>query len=274
MSSPASNFSARQLVLFFLISVCVFLLFRWDMNTWIRHNVDAMIAQHHLNISYDGLQLSRGGIVFTGVDIQLPTKTLSIDRVAIAPAWSEWMSMQWGLKLTAKNKFLACSGLISADGEQIQLQHAYMYIDMPAAQAWLAQPLPVQLHGNIQLQSGLILFDNASGMSLHGDMELNWNKAEVMWAQQAYPLGDYKSQINITKQLLVWSISGGRDLLLNGKGQLVLQQGRLMNSSLTGDVDIAIDMHSALKQLLPVHLQHVHLSGRLASPQWQLSSSQ
>lgn len=267
--SRIKQWSQKQLVVFFVVALLVFTVGRWDMQSWVQSRLDTAILQSGLNIDYEDLTLRGLSLQLHGVNVMLAdmSHSMPLDMVQIALTWSSvWHGT---VQLYAENTWLQATTNISLDDGAIDVRGLEVQCDVAQAQAWYGAniALPFSVLGQLHI-TGDMAIDKTAGIAQAADLKATLISASVAMMQQNYALGDYALVWQLHEQVGDWSLSGGEQVAMEGKGVVNVASRLPMQWPLTGVVDMTAGADSPIVSLLPQNGRHITLTGTLGAPRW------
>ena len=263
------SWSQKQLVVLFVVALLVFTVGRWDMQSWVQSRLDTAILQSGLNIDYEDLRLRGLSLQLRGVNVALADMPhpMALDMAQIALTWSSlWHG---AVQLQAENTWLQATTNISLNDGAIDVQDLEVQCDVAQAQAWYgaAMSLPFSVLGQLHV-AGNMAIDKTTGIAQTADLKATLISASVAMMQQHYALGDYALVWQLHEQVGDRLLSGGEQVVVEGKGVVNVTSSMPMQWPLTGAVDMTAGAESPLVSLLPQSGQHITLAGTLGAPRW------
>jgi len=261
----------KQLSLLFIVSLIFFSIFRWDIEPWVQRKLDFAIAQNHLNITYDTLDLHPTSLELSNVYLRLldMPKPLLLGDVYLQLDWSALWKMRRAVSVKIKNSFIQMSTSISSHSTSIMLANLTGQLDVRAAQAWYGQPSLAQAAGNVYWQ-GEVKINSSTGRPIQTDLQIRWQDATLHMMQQSYILGNYALNLKQTEQSQVWTLQGGEQLQTKGSGTLHINHNSPFMWKLQGNIDVKTSKNTPLAAILPKTEGKVKITGTLGQPQWTL----
>ncbi len=261
----------KQLSLLFIVSLIFFSIFRWDIESWVQRKLDFAIAQNHLDITYDTLDLHPTSLELSNVYLRLldMPKPLLLGDVYLQLDWSALWKMRLAVSVKIKNSFIQMSTSISSHSTSIMLTSLTGQLDVRAAQAWYGQTSLAQAAGNVYWQ-GNIKINSSTGRPIQTDLQISWQDATLNMMQQSYILGNYVLNLKQTEQNQVWTLQGGEQLQTKGSGTLQINRNPPFMWKLQGNIDVKTSENTPLAAILPKTKGKVKITGTLGQPQWTL----
>ncbi|HID37787.1 MAG TPA: hypothetical protein EYP39_10535 [Ghiorsea sp.] len=264
-------FSVRLLLSVFIISLLVFMLLRWDVSSFLRHQIDNAAKQEGYTLIYDEVSISGLSIVLQPITIQQgKAMSIQLDKIQLSPSFSQLTSGILGLDINTTWLGNPISATVVQDGDVIQLLNIDAMIDVSRLDDL---NIPVQLSGLMHLQGELQLLQS-TGQPQSGRLTLTWNNAKAGLAAPEFTLGDYQVNINSVddvSQPWQWAISGGSGVALNGSGTLLANNPDPKRWAVTGLVDANIDnsnpsLAMMMQGVMGSNQAKFRISGSLGAP--------
>ncbi|HIP07154.1 MAG TPA: hypothetical protein EYG66_04710 [Mariprofundaceae bacterium] len=264
-------FSVRLLLSIFIISLLVFMLLRWDVSSFLRHQIDNAAKQEGYTLIYDEVSISGLSIVLQPITIQQgKAMSIQLDKIQLSPSFSQLTSGILGLDINTTWLGNPISATVVQDGDVIQLLNIDAMIDVSRLDDL---NIPVQLSGLMHLQGELQLLQS-TGQPQSGRLTLTWNNAKAGLAAPEFTLGDYQVNINSVddvSQPWQWAISGGSGVALNGSGTLLANNPDPKRWAVTGLVDANIDnsnpsLAMMMQGVMGSNQAKFRISGSLGAP--------
>jgi len=271
IESSIKPWSKKQLIVLFVVALLTFSVGRWDMQSWVQARLDTALLQSGLNIHYTDLSLHGLSLQLAGVNVASPDMPheMALDTVQISMnASTLWHG---AIQLHAENAWLQAAANVSLADGVIDVQGLDVQCDVAQAQAWYgaAMALPVTVLGQLHV-TGEMAIDKLTGIAQTADVKATLLDASVDMMQQRYALGDYALTWRLHEQVGDWLLSGGKQVVIEGKGVVSVVSNMPMQWPFTGEVDMTAGAESPLVSLLPPNGQHITLAGTLGVPRWTM----
>ena len=263
------NWSNKQLCFIFIGFTVLLTILRWDSEAWIQSEIDKVIAQNNLNITYQTLDLNGTKLQLSDVYLHVPNmpKPLQLDSVQLQFDWSELWHGRLAILANINNSFMHMSTLLSMHNPYINLSNMIGKVNVQAAQAWYGKETFAQGTGSITWH-GNAGINISTGLPIKTDLQVRWQNANVHIMQQDYALGDYALKLTQSENNQIWSLQGGEQLQIQGNGTLHMNHPSALMWPLQGNVDVQVSPTSPLSALLPKTVTKIQLRGVLSQPQW------
>ena len=242
MKKSAARASNRQLFFIFILSLPVFLLFRWDSSTWLKEKVDAASKESGYGVTYSHISLSGLGVEFQGLSLsKTNTPTLHFDSIAASLSVSHLLSAHLAADIDAVWQGNPVTFTVAQDGEQIVITNIEAVIDLNRVET-LKQSVPAQLAGLVEARGEVTINQTTQlPQSLH--LNVLWNQAMAGLATPEFTLGDYTAQLDSNEDAgkpWAWNISGGSGVALQGQGSIFPQNPNPNLWGINGSLDVNV----------------------------------
>jgi hypothetical protein len=232
------NNKFRDMLLFLGIGVMAMLIFlwlRWEPEPWLRSQLDANGLSR--SVQFASASKSKLGLRIQGVRISSQAGVVSLKEVMIYPAWRGMLSGKPAVRVLCR---LDAGGEISAvlSVRENVFQASEIQSSIPASVVQSFSPVTLGgLLGSVQ-SSGAFSYHLVKGRPLMVNVQLAWRGAGLDFINQGKPLGDYVFLLSGDEKRLEWSMEGGEELGINGRGSVAPTAGAIQGWRLDGGVEV------------------------------------
>lgn len=284
MISPSAppHASRWQILLVFIIALLLFISLRWQPEAWLRSQINTQAQQHAIILSYKHLHMHGLSIEATSFSLQRAERSspIMLDSLRLTPDWSSLLRGHIAVQVHARWQAQDIHATIIKQDNTIILRDILAKIDATHLQPILAKniPLPLNIHGNIQLSGSMLL--NTNIHPLGGSIKLSWDTASIRLSASHIALGNYQlilqsptknnPEDNRKNHTWQWDLTGGNAFMLSGKGSIDTSSQQPQVWPLTGTIRMQANKEARiLADLLGNKATEFHLSGNVRQPHLQ-----
>jgi len=257
------------LLLVFCLALILFLLMRWQPESWLRGQIDEAGRANGLQIVYqkldlDGLTVHLQQLSLSGGGLPVPVK---LEQLTIAPAWGEWLHLRSSIRLQMRSQGMQLSMLLNSQGQLLAFHDVKFESDVAHIVASSGYSLPVQLAGTL-LISGDLLYDRNLQRPVGGKLIADLQQAAASFSGKPEALGSATLSVENLDAAGPWHwlLNSGEGLIATGKGSLAMPAAAPALWQLDGRLDVrAGDSLPASFKVFLSQPMHFNVAGSLAT---------
>lgn len=241
------HLSWLQVVVLFVLTALVFVMMRWDKESWLDQQLHDFVSQQQLPMSWQQLNFSGTELTLEQVQWTDPRsqQTIQLAQVTASPVWGDWLQAKAAVHLETEWMQQPMSLNLVQNDAYTELNEIQVQMDL----GQVVQMLPVdtsmlsELSGQAVMQGSVKL--DASGLPVDGVLNVSVGAAEIAAMGVKLTLADTTVDLQHQqdgKWLWLAGAHGGVDLKANGF--VYINQPDPMNWSVEGDVGIQVTEQS------------------------------
>ncbi len=225
MNIGSAGLSKWQLAFVFPAALLFVFLIRFDVNDFVRGELDSLSSRSGVQFDFDALTLPGLEAHFSHVSVHSPKwpEALIFEEVKLVPAWGSFLTGENVVDVNLESQGDTASAVVTQAGSKILFQHVRLQGDAERVSRLLIPhldiPFPVSASGVLEADGEMTL-DQVSGEPEKGRVAVHWLGAKAGAMGVEFALGDLLMELQGEAGRWQWQLRNGDVGMIEASGFL------------------------------------------------------